>query len=137
MNILKKVIASVAACAALGAMAISVSASTTDTFDFNLNFSDYYGWSPYAKKTTGFGTSAEVIPQNGDASASKPIYVTVYYIKKLGNVYRVSGTNMLKSNTNPVYISYTDASLVEAGKTYSLLGETGSYTVSAKGYWNP
>lgn len=137
MNVLKKVVASVAACAALGTMAVSAYASTSDKFNFNLNSSNYYGWSPYAKKNTGFGTSAEIIPQGGDASASKPVYVTAYYIMKLGNVYRVSGTNTLKSNSNPVYLSYTDANLVEAGKTYSLLGETGTYSVTANGYWNP
>ncbi len=137
MNKLKKAVASIAACAVLGAMAVSASASVTDTFNYNLTSSSYYGWSSYATKNTGYSTNAEIVTQGGNMTASKPVYVTAYYLKKLGNVYRVSGTNMIKSTGSVVYLSYTDPNLVSSGNTYSLLGETGAYSVTANGYWNP
>lgn len=132
----KKAVASLLAVAAIGAVGVSASAYDDNKFDFILSSSSY-DWTDYEKKLDGFESAAVVTTENGTVSATKPVYTTVYYIKRLGNIYRVSTTAKIKSNTGKTSMSYTDADLVETGKTYSLLGENGAYSVTASGYWNP
>lgn len=136
MNVLKKVVATVAACATLGAMAVSASAYTTNYFYFSVPYEDCK-WAGSVVKEDGFDSPAAVHATSGNVTARTPIFVTIYNKKQRNNAYRVSSTNMLESNDDNVQVNYTDANLVYKGGAYYLLGETGAYTSTANGKWNP
>lgn len=137
MNVLKKVVASVAACATLGVMAVSASAYANNPLQ-NFSISSYSSkWSSAATKEDGFESGAGVHATGGTVSTNRPIYFTVYNQRRLSNINRCGSTATLRGNTQSVTIGYTDRNIVYQGGTYYLLGETGVYSASIVGYWNP
>ena len=136
MNKVKRIVASLVATATVGAVSLSASAYSTNYFNFNIPY-EGYNWSVEAKKEDGFDSDAVLHPSDGTVSSNIPIFVTVYSKQQRNNAYRGSSTATMKSNSNAVTIKYTDSSLVHQGGYYYLLGETGAYSSSANGKWNP
>lgn len=137
MNKIKKVVASLAAVATVSAVSISAAAYTnTPLKDFNIaSYSNK--WSSAATKEDGFASGAGVHSRGGTVSTNRPIYFTVYNQQRLSNINRCGSTVAMRSNNDDISIGYTDSNLVYEGGRYYLLGETGVYSASIEGYWNP
>lgn len=137
MNKIKKVVASLAAVATVSAVSISAAAYTNNPLqNFSIS-SNSNKWSDAATKEDGFESGAGVHATGGTVSSTRPIYFTVYNQKRLSNINRGSSTAVLRGNNQDITINYTDRDIVYQGGTYYLLGETGVYSSSIVGYWNP
>lgn len=137
MGKLKKAVASLAALATVSALGISAAAYANNPLqNFSIS-SNSNKWSDAATKEDGFESGAGVHATGGTVSTNRPIYFTVYNQKKLSNINRCGSTAALRGNTQSVTMGYTDSNIVYQGGTYYLLGETGAYSSSLTGYWNP
>ena len=137
MNKLKKAVASLSALATVSALGISAAAYANHPLQ-NFSISSYSSkWSSAATKEDGFDSGAGVHATGGTVSTNRPIYFTVYNQRRLSNINRCGSTVPLRGNTKSVTIGYTDRNIVYQGGTYYLLGETGTYSASIEGYWNP
>lgn len=133
MNMFKKAVASMAALAAISALGISASAYNNPDFDFSIGYNSG-NWSKVAVKEDSLNTAA-VHTREGTVSSTKPLYTTVYSAMVTGNTYRLTTTATLRSNSADGTMTYT-AAYAQGGRYY-MRGETGAYSLTAEGYWNP
>ncbi len=133
MNNLKKAIASITALATVSALGISASAYRNPDFYFNIG-GNSGSWSDGEVKEDSLNTAAAHSTE-GTVSGSRPVYVTVYSRKTVGNTYRLTTTATLRSNNDNATMTYTDT--YSEGANYYLRGETGTYGATVGGYWNP
>ena len=133
MKKIKRVVASLVTLAAISALGVSASAYKDPDFNFYIG-EDSGNWSKAAVKEDSLNT-AGVHTRDGTVSSSKPLYATVYSAMIPGNTYRVSTTAILKSKSADETMIYTD--YYAEGEKYYLRGETGAYSLTAEGYWNP
>lgn len=133
MNKIKRIFASLMVAATVGAVSISAATYSNPSYSLNISYKSY-AWSAAAVKEDT-SNSAAVHSTGGNVSSTKPVYVTIYSDTRIGNVDRVSGTILLTSNSQDKTITYTDT--VSQNKSYYILGETGAYSATVSGYWNP
>ncbi len=132
MNKLKRIVASVMAAATVSAMGITASAYSYPPFKFSLGYNS--GDFAAAVKEDTLQT-AGVHTTGGTVSAQKPMSVTVYSTDVANNTYRMTDTKSLTSNSDNCTLTYE----ITANKntTYYLRGESGRYSLTASGTWNP
>lgn len=132
MKKIKTIVASVMAAATVSAMGITVSAYSNPGFDFNIG-SNSGNWASAVKEDTL--STAGVHTTGGTVSAQKPMSVTIYSTMVANNTYRMSDTGTLTSNSDNCTLTYEKTA--NKNTTYYLRGESGRYSLTATGYWNP
>ena len=133
MNKVKRIVASLAATVTVGAVSLSAAAYSDPPFDVSISYNSYK-WSKPATKEDN-SNKAGVHARGGNVSSQSPVYVTIYSKQRLGNVDRVSGTIYLNKNKQDKDIFYTDT--FSPNNSYYLLFETGAYSATVSGFWNP
>lgn len=133
MNKLKRIIVALAATATVSTVGISASANSNPTYDFNIGYNNGC-WSKGATKEDNYNM-VDVQTTGGTVCGQMPMYVTTYSYPNTSNRYRKTNTDMLKSNDDSCILYYEGS--YQKGDTYYLRGESGYYSMTAKGYWNP
>lgn len=132
MKKIKTIVASVMAAATVSAMGITASAYANPGFDFNIGYNSG-NWASAVKEDTL--NTAGVHTTGGTVSAQQPMSVTVYSTTVANNTYRMTNTKTLTSNKDDCTLTYEKSANKDT--TYYLRGESGRYSLTAKGYWNP
>lgn len=129
---IKTIVASVMAAATVSAMGITASAYSNPDFDFEIGYNSG-DWDAAVKEDTL--QTAGVHTNGGTVSAQKPMSVTIYSSQVANNTYRMSNSKTLTSNSDNCTLTYEKTANKDT--TYYLRGESGRYSLTATGYWNP